>query len=107
MMPSDVDLVAHKIVQRYAHPERKAHLYMFRLKPGSDFSAIVPAPENILAAWVDEDNGLLPAAVDSALVACSAARETHINSRTPGKLTTHQRRQLIARSVLFIVEGTD
>ncbi len=105
-MPSDVDLVAHKIVQRYAHPERKAYLYMFRLQPGSDFSAIVPAPENILAAWVDEGNGLLPAAVDSALVACSAAREIHINSRTPGKLTTHQRRQLMARSVLFSVEAT-
>lgn|SRR5258708_1716563 len=105
-MPSDVDLVAHKIVQRYAHPERKAYLYMFRLKPASDFSAIVPAPENILAAWIDEGNGLLPAAVDSALVACSAAREPHTNPRAPGKLTSHERRQLMARSVLFSVEAT-
>ena len=106
-MSADADRVAQKIVQRYAHPERKAYLYMFRLTPGSEFGPVVPAQaSSILAAWVDEGSGLLPAAVDSALAACIATCETHNASGTPKKLTAHQRRQLMARSVIFSVQAT-
>ena len=98
------DLVTQKIVQRYAHPERKAYLYMFRLNPGSEFSSLVPAPESVLAAWVDEGSGLLPAAAGLALAACAITLEVHIASGTPKKLTPHERRQQMARSVLFTVQ---
>ena len=105
-MSADEDAVAQKIVQRYAHPERKAYLYMFRLIPGSDFDSLVPAKADVVAAWVDEGDDLLPATVDVALAACAGIREIHTTDAGPRKLTSHQRRQLMARSVLFSVQAT-
>ncbi len=102
-MVAALDEVAAQIARRYAHPGRKAYTYLFRLKPDADFRAIVPALDSALTAWVDEGAGLAAAPLDTALDHCRAVHNAGADlQRQPG-LTSQQRRQLMARSILFTV----
>jgi hypothetical protein len=101
-----LDFVTGRIVARYGHPARAAYLYMFRLRPGADFSPILPPQEAALAAWVDEGDGLLPTPIEAAIERCRAALEIRPDVDKPQRLTAHQRRQMMARSVFFSLEQT-
>ena len=99
------DDVTARIVRRYANPARTAYLYLFRLKPGGELGPIVPEADSVLAAWADEGEGLLSTPPDEAVRKCAAAHAVGLEiAQTPQKLTPHQRRQLMARSILFTVE---
>jgi hypothetical protein len=101
MTASDIEFVAGRIAARYAHPGRTANTYLFQLKPDSDFGPLVPDPESVIAAWMDEGNGLLPAHIDIAVDHCRAVFANKTDLGTPRKMTSHERRQMMARSILF------
>jgi hypothetical protein len=96
-----VDLVAEKIARRYAHPERKAYTYLFRLKPDRDFNAIVPEASSVTSAWVDEGNGLLSSPIDSAVEHCQKVYEARLVRSRPQN--SQERRRQMARSIQFTV----
>src|SRR5258706_1469821 len=102
------DDVTARIVRRYANPGRAAYMYLFRLKPGSELGPLqrlVPEPDSVLAAWADEGEGLLSTPPDEAVRRCATAYAVGVEiAQTPQKLAPHQRRQLMARSILFTVE---
>jgi len=102
-MVEALDEVAAQIARRYAHPGRKAYTYLFRLRPDAPFSAIVPTHDSVLTAWLDEGEGLSPAPIDSALDRCRAVHTIGPDLQRQTQLTSHQRRQLMARSILFSV----
>src|SRR5258708_28328290 len=97
------DWVANRIVERYGRPGRSAYLVMFRLKEGSDFSGVTPKPDSIEAAWIDAGSGLLPAKVEAALARCETLRAVHTPADAPHRLTSDERRQMMARCILFSV----
>jgi hypothetical protein len=103
MIASDIEFVAGRIAARYAHPGRTAYTYLFQLKPDSDFGPLVPDPESVIVAWMDEGNGLLPAPTDTAVEHCRAVLANKTDLTTPRKITSHERRQMMARSILFTV----
>lgn len=99
------EYVADRIAARYASPGRAAYLYLFWLKPGSDFSPLTPAPDTMIAAWVDEGGGLSPSPPALAAERCAA---THHLARTIGRpANAQQRRQRMARSVQFTITAAD
>ncbi|MCC7451743.1 MAG: hypothetical protein IT324_30320 [Anaerolineae bacterium] len=102
-MVEALDEVAAQIARRYAHPGRKAYTYLFRLKPHAPFNAIVPAQDSVLTAWLDEGAGLSPAPIDTALDRCRAVHAIGPDLQRQPQLTSHQRRQLMSRSILFSV----
>jgi hypothetical protein len=104
MVSAPTDYVAARIAERYANPARAAYLYLFRLKPSSDFSPLAPDPQSILSAWVDEGGGLASMPVETAVERCRAAIAAKPDLSVPQKLTPHQRRQMMSRSILFSVE---
>jgi hypothetical protein len=93
--------VAAHIAQRYAHPGRAAYTYLFQLKPDSDFGPLVPELTSILVAWMDEGSALQPAPAETTAERCRATHAQAPDLRRPQKLSRHQRRQLMARSILF------
>ena len=99
------DEVAERIALRYAHPERVAYLYLFRLAPGSDFGPLVPLTGHILTAWIDEGSGLARTDADSAVRKCQTVYDAMAEARRLSKRpkTSHERRQQMARSILFTV----
>ncbi|MEP7287472.1 MAG: hypothetical protein ABI947_17075 [Chloroflexota bacterium] len=103
MVPADY--VAERIAARYGHPARVAHLYLFRLKPDSDLTAIVPSVETVLTAWVDEGSGLGPTSAARAIEQCQAVYGVELKTSRP--TTPLERRRQMARSVLFTVEQPD
>ncbi len=100
---SGPEFVAARIAERYAHPGRVAYLYLFQLEPGSDFSPLMPPVESTLAAWLDEGGGLAPVAVETAVERCRAAIHTKPDPANQRAMTSNQRRQMMARSILFSV----
>jgi hypothetical protein len=105
---SATDIVVVHIVERYANPGRSAYTYLFQLKPDSDFEPLVPEVASILAAWMDEGDGLQTAPIDLAVEHCRATRAQAPDLRRPQKLNSHQRRQMMARSILFsAVQASD
>jgi hypothetical protein len=101
MTSSDIEYVAGRIAARYAHPVRTAYTYLFQLKSGVDFGPLVPDSESVIAAWMDEGNGLLPAPIDTTVDHCRAVFANKTDLSTPRKMTSHERRQMMARSILF------
>jgi hypothetical protein len=99
------DDVAERIARRYAHPERVAYTYLFRLAPGNDFGPLVPLADHVLSSWMDEGDGLAKVEADSAARNCQAAYEAMQEARRQSKRpkTSHERRQQMARSILFTV----
>ncbi len=97
------DYVTGRIVQRYAHPGRSAYLYMFQLAPDGDFSALIPPVVTITAAWVDEGSGIQPISPAAAVEHCQAAKESVGDPAIALRTTRHERRQMMARVILFSV----
>jgi hypothetical protein len=102
-MVDPLDFVTQRLVERYGHPARTAYLYMFRIKADSNFSLLIPESESIIAAWVDEGSGLALTKADEALERCGMTKSVKTVSEGPRKLTSHQRKQMMARSVQFSV----
>jgi hypothetical protein len=107
MVASPTEAVALKIVERYSHPGRTAYLYLFQLKPGVDFASLIPEASGVIAAWIDEGANLVATPVDTALAHCKTTQEIAPNRDVPQKLTSHQRRQMMARAILFSVNQLD
>jgi len=103
MTPNDIEFVAGRIAARYGHPGRTAYTYLFQMKPDGDFGPLVPDSESVITAWMDEGSGLLPAPIDTAIEHCRAVHANKTDLTTPRKMTSHERRQMMARSILFAV----
>ena len=94
--------VAQRIVQRYGHPGRTAYVYLFRVKPDSDLGLLIPTAESVHTVWIDEGSGLIQSTPAIAIANGNAIRALQITTSGPQKLTSHQRRQMMARSIVFI-----
>ena len=99
------DAAAERIAQRYAHPGRTAYAYLFRLEPGSDLTRVIPEPETVLAAWIDEGSGLSLALAALAVEHCTATRGTGLNRKRA--LNAQERRQQMARAIQFTATQVD
>jgi hypothetical protein len=99
------DFVAAAIAQRYAHPGRFNYLYLFQLKPEADFTPLVPALDHILAAWIDEGEGLRPVSADLGVERCRLTYDIGLEHKRPKG--SHERRMQMARSVLFAATQPD
>ena len=102
-MTEPIDFVAARIVTRYSHPSRSAYAYMFRLKPGTDLGGMTPSVESIITAWVDEGEGLIPSPPEIAVDHCRIAQRHKPDADRPRQMTPHERRQMMARAILFTV----
>ena len=78
-------------------------MYLFRVTPASDFTALLPAAENVITAWVDEGERLVETPAEIALAHGQSTHDEAPNLSTPRGLSSQQRRQMMARSVLFSV----
>src|SRR5262249_53118876 len=58
-------------------------------------------------AWVDEGEGLIPTSAEIAVDHCRVARQYTPDPDHPRQMTPHQRRQMMARAILFIVSQPD
>ena len=102
------DWVTDRILERYSRPGRVAYMVMFRLKGGTGFSGVLPEEDSIIAAWIDGGNGLLPAASQAALERCKVLQAVHTPSDAPHRMTAEERRQMMARCILFtVVQSAD
>lgn len=104
MSESPLEIVSARIRDRYSNPARHAYTYLFRLEPGTLSMALVPTPESVMSAWVDEGQGLLPLATPDAVHMCAVAAQIKPHERPPTTLTPHQRKQMMARVITFTVE---
>lgn len=95
-----LDFVSRRIMERYSNPARRAYLYLFRLKPDSDFAPIVPIGDAILTAWIDEGNGLALMPTDESIERARAALDLRSNLH---RLPQRTMRQTMARVVVFSV----
>ncbi len=93
--------VAGRIRDRYATPSRKAYTYLFWVRDAAALEALIPTPEQTIAAWVDEGAGLLPLDGAEAVRRCAEARARRPQDRPSGQLSPHERRQMMARAILF------
>lgn len=98
------DLIVSRLLTRYSNPARMAYTYLFNVTPDADMTAIFPASATVLAAWVDEGGGLQPTPTAEALRLSETVREARVAHHTSHKLTPHERRQMMARLILFSVE---
>src|SRR5689334_15339135 len=98
-----LEAVALKIVERYSHPGRTAYLYLFQLPAETDFAPLIPNADVVIAAWMDEGDKLSPSPADTAVALCRATKELAPNLTRPQKLSSQQRKQMMARSILFSV----
>jgi hypothetical protein len=96
--------VIARLITRYNNPARMAYTYLFRLTSGGDFSCVIPNEGEVVMAWVDEGDGLEVAPVDHALRRCQAIQEAHITTSPAHKLTPHERRQMMARAIVFALD---
>src|SRR5215208_5511169 len=97
------EFVANRIAQRYANPARSAYVYLFQVRPDADFSQLIPAPEVVIAAWYDERNGMEQVTPQAALEHCRATKQAVTDLAQPKKMTSHERKQMMARSIVFSV----
>jgi hypothetical protein len=103
--PEDpLPLVAGRIRDRYATPSRKAYTYLFWVKDETTLSELIPPAEQVIAAWVDEGVGLLPLNAAEATRQCAVARAQRPQDRPSGQLSPNERRQMMARVILFTLE---
>lgn len=107
MSDLDLDVIVSRLITRYSNPARQAYTYLFRVTPDADMTPIFPATETVLAAWVDEGGGLQPVPTADALRLSGAVRESRVAQRSEHKLTSHERRQMMARLIVFSVEQDD
>jgi hypothetical protein len=98
-----VEFVANRIVERYSHPSRTAYLYMFWVVKDADFTPLIPDPASVIAAWVDEGNGLQPTNAEDAVKRGLAALE---RKSFAAPKDTHERRTAMSRSLVLTIEQT-
>jgi hypothetical protein len=98
-----VEFVANRIAQRYSNPARTAYTYLFQVAPDSDFSQLIPSADAAIAAWMDEGSGMQQ--VDPAFAAehCRATKQSVTDLSQPKKMSSHQRKQMMARSIMFSI----
>ena len=102
------DVVAAQIVRRYNNPERKVFAYLFQLTPEADFRPLIPSPTAVIAAWMDEEGGLIETPVETAIAhAYAIAAIPKPRMYHAGNYTPFQRKQMLARTVLFSVRERD
>jgi hypothetical protein len=99
VMTEATDFVAAKIAQRYAHPGRHAYLYLFQVRPDADFMPLVPSEASVIAAWIDEGEGLTSVGPSQAVERCRVTYEIGLQHKRPKG--SHERRLQMARCVLF------
>jgi hypothetical protein len=95
------EIILGKIRVRYSAPKRTAYLYLFLLKPDANRNILIPSASDVVAAWVDEGNGLTETPIEQALQQTIAAREF----RTARPTSAHERRLSMARIVTLTVEA--
>jgi hypothetical protein len=98
-----VEFVANRIVERYNHPSRTAYLYMFWVAKGTDTAPLIPDASGVIAAWVDEGDGLIRTDADDAVKRGLAALE---QKTFAAPQNTHERRTAMARSLVLTIEQT-
>ncbi len=103
MVTNPLEAVALKIVERYSHPGRTAYMYLFRVTPESNLTALIPPASIVIATWMDEGNSLLDSSIDIAIAHSTATRNAAPTLTAPQKLSSDQRRQMMARVVIFSV----
>ena len=103
MVATPLEAVTLKIVERYSRPGRTAYMYLFRVTPESDLTALIPPASIVIAAWMDEGNNLVVSSIDTAIAHSTATRNAAPNLTAPQKLSSDQRRQMMARVVIFSV----
>lgn len=96
-----LDHVAARILERYSNPSRRAYTYLFRLRPQTALTSLVPSAEDVLSAWVDEGEGFQPLEPPQAVARCQQAAQIKPHTETPHTLTPHQRKQMMARAIQF------
>ncbi|MCC7208629.1 MAG: hypothetical protein IT323_15080 [Anaerolineae bacterium] len=99
--PDPLAHVAGRIRDRYASPSRKAYTYLFWVRDAAALDGLVPTAEQVVAAWVDEGAGLSPLDAAEAVRRCAEARARRPQDRPSGQLSPHERRQMMARAILF------
>jgi len=102
-----VDIVAERIAVRYRNPSRKAYLYLFRLAPSASLDALVPPADHVVQAWIDNGNGLVESAIEGVVAACADASQVKPHTQSPTRLSPHERKQMMARSILFTAHQPD
>ena len=87
---------------RYANPARRNYLYLFQLKPGTDFMPIPPDPARVVSSWFDEGNRLARSPIDVVIERCRTLNVAlhEYDPIPPGKFIT---RQMMSRIVVFSV----
>jgi hypothetical protein len=103
VVTNPLEAVALKIVERYSHPGRTAYMYLFRVTPESDFTALIPSASDVIAVWMDEGNNLEQSPIDTTIAHSTVTRNAAPTLTAPQKLTSTQRRQMMARVVVFSV----
>ena len=103
-LPADVNSVINQIIRRYSNPARATFMYLFLLPLDADFSGVFPAPENVLTTWVDEGSGFQATPADEAVRLCAAIQRLHIIDSAEHRLTSTERKQMMARTIQFSVE---
>lgn len=106
-LAAPVSVIAERIMTRYSNPSRKAYTYLYWVGAAMALTDLIPAPEVVIAAWVDEGAGFVPTPADSAVSAgrAAAAIKPH-QAAAPTQLTPHQRKQMMARAIAFTATQT-
>ncbi|MBX3080218.1 MAG: hypothetical protein KF716_01205 [Anaerolineae bacterium] len=102
--PAGMDIVINQIIRRYSNPARATFMYLFLLPLDADFSGVFPTPETVLTAWVDEGSGFQVTPADEAVRLCSGIQQLHIIDSAEHRLTSTERKQMMARTIQFSVE---
>jgi hypothetical protein len=92
-------IILDKIRARYSTPGRNAYLYLFLLHPDANRDALIPAESEIVAAWVDEGDGLAETSTAQAVGQATAARQFKAARPT----SPHERRLAMARVVTLTI----
>jgi hypothetical protein len=99
-----VESVIEQIIRRYSNPARVTYMYIFQLPIDGDFSGVVPAADQVITAWVDEGSGFQVMPADEAVRLCEGIRQLHIIDKPQRRLTSTERKQMMARTVQISIE---
>jgi hypothetical protein len=105
-LAAPVAVIAERIRARYSNPSRKAYTYLYWVRDVVTLTDLIPTPEAVIAAWVDEGAGFVPTAAEAAVSAGHAAAAIKPHQAAPSRLTPHQRKQMMARAIAFTATQT-
>lgn len=100
--------IAARLLQRYSASGRTAYTYLFYLRQGADTGALIPVAADVISAWSDQGSGFLPLPPETVIQQCEAIHALEFHNPPgyapqSGRLTPHQRRQQMARTVQFTI----